>query len=231
MDGRRIERKFVLHRVAAATVLAWLAHACRPDPRHPGGTITSIYYDTADWRAYVEHRDGDVVKTKVRVRWYGEPDPSASPWTDAYLEVKRKQGAFGIKRRRPLRLPTADIRNRSGRSPLSPGELNRLLFEFGVEPAGPLFPVMAIRYMRHRFVDLRAPFRYSADSAISSRILDTRLSPATTPVRLDCTVLEVKGPSVASPGTLSPLRGLALRPGAFSKYAACLEAVAQLHPR
>lgn len=230
-DGRRIERKFVLHRVAAPTILAWLGHACRRDPIHPGGAVTSIYYDTADWRAYAEHRDGDVIKTKVRLRWYGQLDPSTAPWTDGYLEVKHKRGAFGHKRRRPLRLPTAHILDGFAPSPLSPAELDRLLIELGVASPRPLIPVTVIRYMRRRFIDLRAPFRYSVDSAIAGRILDTRLLPATTLVRLDCAVLEVKGPSVTPPGTLSPLRALALRPAAFSKYAACLEAATRLHSR
>ena len=68
------EIKLVLPNRAARSLVRWLRSRCWPDPLYPAATVSSIYYDTPDWRLLREKVNSDFLKTKVRLRWYSDID-------------------------------------------------------------------------------------------------------------------------------------------------------------
>ena len=62
--------------------------------------ITSLYYDSPDYKAYWDKLDGHSNRRKVRVRVYGSRQ--VTPDTAAFLEVKQRINVRMRKRRAPL---------------------------------------------------------------------------------------------------------------------------------
>ena len=97
------ELKFTFPPQSTAAIEAWLNASCRPDDAHPTNTVSSIYYDTPDWRHLREKANGDYLKSKLRVRWYSrESSQSEGKISDlrcAYAELKRKIGSQRKKQR------------------------------------------------------------------------------------------------------------------------------------
>jgi len=88
----RVERKYAFPSHGAQAILGWLEHSCIADPLYPGGTVSTIYYDTPGLTAYREKRDGDSLKCKLRLRWYTAPGPAHAEGTvSCYLEAKRRE--------------------------------------------------------------------------------------------------------------------------------------------
>lgn len=86
------ELKFTVPGLCVPAVLQWLRAVCDPDPAFPHGIISSIYYDTRDGRYLAEKVNSDYLKTKIRLRWYRDPD-DASVDGPAFLEAKYRIGA------------------------------------------------------------------------------------------------------------------------------------------
>jgi SPX domain protein involved in polyphosphate accumulation len=96
----RYELKYLIRREQAEPLLAELRQTLRLD-RHSGesGTypITSLYYDTPDYKAYWDKLDGHRSRRKVRVRVYG--DTTITPETVAFVEIKQRINKLMRKRR------------------------------------------------------------------------------------------------------------------------------------
>lgn len=96
----RYERKFRIGGVAAAE----LESAVRRNPglffeEFPVRNVNNIYLDTPELRHYHDNVHGVALRTKVRIRWYGELfGEIARP----ILEIKRKRGLLGTKESVPL---------------------------------------------------------------------------------------------------------------------------------
>ena len=69
-SGSGYETKFVLDQCAEHIVRHWLSRVALPDPHYPANVVSSIYFDTHDWRYLNEKENSDFLKTKVRLRWY-----------------------------------------------------------------------------------------------------------------------------------------------------------------
>ncbi len=97
----RHERKFAIGGVPVEAVKATVRH-------HPAlffaefapRTINNIYFDTPDLRNYHQNVEGHRIRSKLRIRWYGELF-GALP--KAVLEHKKKSGLLGTKRTAALR--------------------------------------------------------------------------------------------------------------------------------
>jgi hypothetical protein len=151
---RHVERKYVCAAGQADVILAWLEHACLPDPRFPRAVVSSIYFDTPDFAFYREKLNGDYLRWKVRLRWYlasRSADRAADP-VACFLEVKRKEGSVTSKHRIALPLPPAVFDD----DPFADGALGSLADragELGCSPPGPLVPTLLLRYHRGRWLD------------------------------------------------------------------------------
>ena len=86
----RYELKYVLDRSQYEQVVAGLATHMEPDPHSEGGRylVTSLYYDTADYKAYWDKIDGHRFRRKVRVRVYNVQ--MISPDSLCFVEIKQR---------------------------------------------------------------------------------------------------------------------------------------------
>jgi SPX domain protein involved in polyphosphate accumulation len=99
----RYELKYLVRREQFEPLVAELGQMLRLDT-HSNELglyrITSLYYDTPDYKAYWDKLDGHRSRRKVRVRVYGNVNISAQ--TPAFLEVKQRVNKMMRKRRLQL---------------------------------------------------------------------------------------------------------------------------------
>ena len=217
------EIKLVLPNHRAPSLLRWLLARSRPDPLYPAATVSSIYYDTRDWRFLREKRNGDFLKTKVRLRWYADIDGSA-PQDRSYLEVKHRIGS----QRRKIRVETDFSGGWLSRSALANPRLLSLpplLRAQGVALPGPLFPVFQVRYKRLRFAEPSTGARLCVDYDICAPNVNWQMLPRANRFRLRHAVFEVKGRNAEIPETLRRITALGCRKQSFSKYAICYQRI------
>jgi len=213
------ETKFVLNNSAAGTIIRWLQCRCRLDEKFEAGIVSSIYYDTHKWRFLSEKVNSDYLKTKIRLRWYGDID-SGEPGEDSFIETKYKTGS----RRAKVRVRTdvsgkwLDSVDLDARKLLKVPELLR---SEGVVVSGGLFPVFKIVYKRRRFIEPVTGARLSIDYDISAPTVNRRMLVRRNPNRLAHAVFELKGEIAELPGVLQQLTALGCRKESFSKYGIC----------
>lgn len=220
-DDSTIEQKFLFQMAAKEVLLDWLEFRLVRDPEHYYGPILSLYYDTPALRFYNEVRNGDYLKTKVRLRWYEAVFSPEQEIADCFLEIKQKFGARRYKRRQPVALAPALLQGDlfSRRAILDmPEHMPRLI----LLARGILVPLLVVEYERFRFIDTRTGSRIALDSGISCSRVNSAHLPGTAPVALPVGVVEVKGALDTLPDCLTPMRRY-LRKRSFSKYARCCE--------
>lgn len=77
-----------------------------PDEHHDGSyTVTSLYFDTADYKAYRDKIDGQRYRRKLRMRIYGKETTSAD--APCFVEIKQRLNKTISKRRLLLPYETA----------------------------------------------------------------------------------------------------------------------------
>ena len=89
----RHEGKFVVPQRFLPVVEAVIEHVCAPDPRFRTNIIKSLYFDTQGLDLLRQKRASELLKKKVRIRWYVDPQ-SGAPGPEAYLEIKCKDGVL-----------------------------------------------------------------------------------------------------------------------------------------
>jgi hypothetical protein len=220
--GGRREIKFVGPALNAEALVRALASCCRPDPQHPENVVHTVYFDTRGLASLAEKRNGDFIKTKVRLRWYvgpGAADAAAGP-ARAWLESKSREGPLGRKTRLQLEVPEGLL----GQAGLDTGRLAEWL-RHSVGDA--LLPSAWLRYRRRRMVFCDAVHRVAVDSDIAALWAPPALARGGRGGALAVMVAEVKGPDDAVPHPLlESLLGRFARRRAFSKYDACMRRLA-----
>ena len=96
----RHELKYLITHAQRTALLAQLANYTEPDQNSAGQheyTIASLYYDTADYKAYWDKVDGHRNRRKVRVRVYGNGVVTAA--TPAFVEIKGRCNKMMSKKR------------------------------------------------------------------------------------------------------------------------------------
>ena len=213
-----IEGKYTVD-IADHLLLSMLDSLCRRDSEHPSDCINSVYYDTPNLTLLDQKVDSEFNKNKVRLRWYGMPsEPTAT--ISAYLEIKQKKGVQRIKTRKRFDLPT---------NFLVPGKesLHELtafadhVSDLGWPPVEALFPMIVIRYHRHRFTDPVSGARISLDSGIRYTRVNGVFFPETEPRTLRHGVLEIKSSSGEIQSSIMPIKSRVNTRDSFSKYEEC----------
>ena len=200
-------------------VLSMLNSLCSRDPEYAGDYINSVYYDTPTLRLLSQKVESEYQKNKVRLRWYGLPDESISP-VSAYLEIKQKKGVQRVKNRMKLKVPAAYLM--PGRELF--GDLTKYALhvaDLGWTPMGPLFPMIVVRYYRHRFTEPMTGARISLDSGIRYTRINGVFFPETEPRTLRHCVLEVKSETGDIPPSLMAIKSRINTRDSFSKYEEC----------
>ncbi len=67
--------------------------------------VNNIYFDTYDYKNYIDNKCGNIHRAKPRIRWYGE---LFSRIENPVLELKVKRGHLGTKKSFPLQPFTLD---------------------------------------------------------------------------------------------------------------------------
>ena len=217
------ETKFVLHNGVAHKVVEWLRCRCWPDKEFAAGIVSSIYFDSREWRFLGEKVNSDYLKTKVRIRWYHDIN-TLEPFDASFMEVKYKIGET----RRKVRIQTAYSGDRLARTSLEDLQmiaLPDLLKKRDVFLGGPLFPVFQISYKRRRFVEPVSGLRLSIDYDIHVPKVNLRMVPRINPFNLQSAVFETKGSRADLPETLHQLTALGCIKQSFSKYSTCYRKV------
>ena len=96
----RFELKCILPRDVADSIAKDLSAYLRPDAHSDSAgqyAITSLYYDTVDYRAYWDKIQGHRLRRKVRLRVYGNRAVTAE--TYCYVEIKQRLNKSLQKRR------------------------------------------------------------------------------------------------------------------------------------
>jgi hypothetical protein len=227
---KRVEQKYLFPAGYTDLMRTWLEHACVPDPRYPTGAVSSIYFDTPELFHYRESRNGEFLRTKVRLRWYDGPSGdslSADQTADTrcFLEVKAKRGALSEKKRIEVALPAGTLLD----EPFSSDrvlDLPARAVELGFHLSGIMVPVLIVRYERRRYLDIASGSTLVLDTGIRCTEVNEAVLRGLTPVHLDVGVLEVKGLKRGTREVLDPI-GAYLTKSSFSKYVITLEFLMQ----
>jgi hypothetical protein len=125
----RYELKYLLDRNQYEQVAKALATHMKPDPHSEDGRylVTSMYYDTADYKAFWEKINGYRFRRKVRVRVYNSG--MVSPDSLCFVEIKQRRNKTVQKKRVVLPYSTAVALCRSGEDAYGPTEADRLVIE------------------------------------------------------------------------------------------------------
>lgn len=212
------ERKFSGPASALGRATDILESNCSPDDWFAEGVVNSIYFDTPGFSSYAEKANGDNLKTKIRLRWYGR-DGELPEKVPAFLEVKGRVGSARCKRRIEVPLsrellaaPTLD----------EPALRTFLLSQIGVlEIPQPMAwrPVCRISYSRRRYFDTPTSSRVSIDWDIRAERVNRSLFPAARePLGIDSIVCEFKNDLGEPPAWAWEMRLAGLSFGSFSKY-------------
>lgn len=213
------EMKLVLplHRVAPAA--AFLQAICRKDVAHPANIVANIYFDTRQLDFVREKVNSDLLKTKVRIRWY-EDSTTRQPLGATFAEVKYRRGLRRgkIRNQTPYRaqeVATLDLRDREL---LQIPSLLRSREHLNLPHMEPL---LEVRYERLRFFEPISKTRISLDSQIGLGRVHVGRLPYTSQRKLDQAVIEFKNRSGRIPALLNPLFRIGAKKDSFSKYFAC----------
>lgn len=223
------EHKFAGKRAALSSVVAVLDARCLPDGEYPEGVINSIYFDFPDLRSYREKDNGDHLKTKIRLRWYGE-DSALPADVPAYLECKRRIGST----RHKTRFETEVRRELALETPFDAPAWTEFLAarerELGEPVATGWMPVIRIAYRRLRYVDPIDGSRVSVDWDIRADRFHPDLFPWAVPIKLDDIVCEYKKQDDSPPAWSETVQLLGLRFGSFSKFGECMRRTIEGEP-
>ena len=214
------ENKFLIQRSSVLAIRSWLDRKCLADPHYAQGRVSSIYFDTKDYRFLHEKIASDFLKTKVRLRWYSRLDDNTL-LPKVFLEIKNKTGSARIKNRIITNWSSDFISSCSLADPdlLS---VNLLLKSSGDVRLPVVFPVIEISYRRFRYIEPHSGARLSLDTDISSLRRNTAPNCRRAVQLLPVTVFECKGKTGNLPEWLHQITAFGAKKTAFSKYLACM---------
>lgn len=216
-QGLVCERKFTADVSMLQPALDILSLHCIPDPRHPEGEIESVYFDNPAFSSYWEKLNGDILKRKVRIRWY-PGSSSGSGTTKAFLEVKDRICAARDKQHLEFETDGDFLDD----APLEDEGWTLLLRERAEEAGVGLYddlePVVSIRYKRYRFVCPLTGSRISLDYDLRSPRGNGRLFPGCGAVSSPVIVCEAKSATHRSWSWTGTLARYGFKPESFSKY-------------
>jgi hypothetical protein len=216
------ERKFVANGTQGDFALAWLEHVCRWDPEYPFGIVSSIYFDTGSKRIFSEKENGDLLKTKVRLRWYKDMVRDEDTEIPCFLEIKERIGGGRVKDRVQMKVRGGWIDS----VPLESPELPRFIMEQAPRYSylfyRELFPLMTVVYKRHRFVCPVTGARVCLDTHLHSDRVNSHHLPSALPEEVGTIVLEIKDAETVDIAWMEELYLHGFRERSFSKYYECV---------
>ena len=219
------ELKFVGDALLTGDAVGLLEAACLHDPQHPRGEIHSIYFDTCARTYLAEKINGDNLKQKVRLRWYGQRGLSPGDNVTVFVEVKNRLGSARRKSRLALSAPYRWI----SQTPLDDPALSAFLYRHASLLSEPipshLVPVVCISYERRRYLCPQTGSRIALDNRIRAERFNTTQFAGVAGVQIDRAVCEFKNEGKALPEWSESLYSLGFRLRSFSKFGECMNQI------
>jgi len=214
------ETKFTHDSFASTRILRSLDCTCLPDDQYQSNIVNSIYFDTHDHRFAMEKAASEYLKTKIRLRWYQTSSGQESS-SGCFLEFKCKTGSKRQKTRIALDFDTDTIVEDVTRMPVLQ-QIRKYIASNQPELSGfDLSPQILISYIRYRFIEPATETRIALDTRIKARSIRASFTRHVGEVRLNQSVLEVKGRFRRLPAAIRNMNGANLRKASFSKYYEC----------
>lgn len=220
---RRFEQKFLVPLPYVYQVKEILSHTCVCDRRYEEDTVCSLYFDSRNLHAFNEVLNGDIRKSKLRLRWYELSSAKINDPVDAYLEIKNKEGFRGLKHRKKISLPQRVLNSPMREENFLTPDFLETLSEIGGNGKNHYLPIILIKYRRARFWDILSGLQICFDYGLKVTHINSDLVNGVAPVDVNKSVLEIKGSTYHWPKALKMLAPFSLRSTSFSKYAYCLE--------
>lgn len=198
----RYELKYVLNQEGLPPILKDLEQYLAPDRHGEDGTgyaVTSLYYDTPDYKAYWDKINGHRFRRKLRIRVYGED--FVGPETTVFVEIKQRVNKTLQKRRMMTPYQVAvdlcntgetDYQFADEDQPLA-DEIQYLTKTLDLRPTC----VVAYKRLAYHGTDYDPGLRITFDSHLKSRVHDLSLlsqnyAENTYFIPPDWTVMEIK---------------------------------------
>ncbi len=221
LEIARYELKFPVHPDQFGSLVRALGTYCVPDAPNPArdgwSTVTSLYFDSADYRSYRDTQLGLPHRYKVRVRSYDSP---SSP---VKLEVKRRRHKLVLKSSALLDRPRWHACAPHGLAPLTSADPRYREFENHLQLLGTAAPRMLVAYDRLAFASTLDDYvRVTFDSKMRCQRID-RLDLEGSPRRWHYVddsffLMEVKFADTAPRWLADLISRYHLRARGFSKY-------------
>lgn len=216
------ERKFSGDIACLPRVMSLVETACTADAEFAEGIVNSIYFDTPSLAAYSEKANGDNLKTKVRVRWYGNNEDLSND-VPVFIEVKTRLGSARRKFRYDAIAPRSIICEAPFEGCSLQDFISSQLKYLQIPISCDWHPVCQISYNRRRFFDHPTSSRISVDWNIRAPRFNRTIFPWGAPILLTSMVFEFKNQGGIPPLWAKSLQDAGLRFGSFSKYGECME--------
>lgn len=215
---QRYELKYLLTPEQYAALLPLLEPWVVPDT-YGRYSISSIYYDTPDWRLIRASIEKPSYKEKLRVRSYGVPGPGGT----VFVELKKKVSGIVYKRRIAAAAELAGPFLQGGDLPGGDGQIAREIRWF--QQVWQTEPRVFIGYDRLAFAgaeDSQVRITFDTNIRWHTTGLDLRLGDSGAPLITTGEILmEVKVPGACPLWLCRALTEVRAAPTSFSKYGAC----------
>lgn len=211
----RVEAKYVITRKQYELLMNELTDRLTPD-RFPHSDISSIYFDTDDFRLIRTSLDKGCYREKLRLRSYCLKDDSS----EVFIEMKKKYHGVTYKRRQAVTYRQAMNYILFGKMPFDSQILKEVDYLMNKYPD--LKPKVLIRYQRDSFsgIDdpsLRITFDYQIEYSTDNLTLFNR-NPEKKLTDNDTIIMEVKSLNAMPLWMTSVLDKMNIFSGNFSKY-------------
>jgi hypothetical protein len=219
----RYERKFTIHAVPLAEVLARVRrHPSMFREVYPSRVINNVYLDSPSLRDYHDHVSGTAHRVKTRIRWYG---PLRGAIDHPVLEHKIKRGLVNGKQSYPL--PPLYLNGSIDRDALAASFGRASLPDLVRARLHHLQPSLINRYQRHYFQSADRRFRLTVDAELDFYSANSGAASTTATANgRDLIILELKFDPEHAEAAEAVTNAFPFRLNRCSKYVLGLE---QLH--
>lgn len=178
--AQRFELKYLVRYEQQAAILDDLRSFVEPDSygdAQGAYAITSLYYDSPDYKAFWDKIDGYGFRRKVRVRAYG--GDQVTPETGVFVEIKQRRNRSVQKKRVRLSYAQAVMMDEYDQIGAGLAEEDRRVLEevSYLAQIRHLQPACVVRYHRLAFngIDAYPDLRITFDTALQARTHDLSL--------------------------------------------------------
>ena len=212
----RFEEKYLLTAAQYQAVMAGLRGRMQPD-MFGRSTVTSIYYDTKDYRLIRSSLNKPDYKEKLRVRAYGTPTGESK----VFVELKKKVDGIVYKRRAELPLEQANLLltdQEMAQDSQITREIRYFIRYYQPEPR------VLLSYKRVAYVGAESGLRITFDDDIRFRTKALKLTSGIWGQELlqpGMTLMEIKAPGAMPVWLCDLLNQNRVYPTSFSKYGVC----------